>query len=273
MKKKTNKATSGGTVLLWVLAVVVTLALAVLQRLTGPTYPVRGSVKLGGETVRFEFQRSHDTAFDARIAVDVPSQKTTGLLRWKRYPTRDQWTIQTMTRDGGSLIGLIPKQPAAGKVMYDVILRGGTGETAMLLREPAIMRFRNAVPDSVLVPHIALMFLSMLFATRAGLEALFRRERIWTHTVTATVLLFVGGLVFGPIVQHCAFGSYWTGWPFGSDLTDNKTAVSMLLWLLAVWRVRKSDKARGWVIAAAAVELLIFSIPHSLLGSEFHYGS
>ncbi len=84
-------------------------------------------------------------------------------------------------------------------------------------------------------------------------------------------LLFVGGLVMGPVVQKYAFDAYWTGWPFGTDLTDNKTIVAFLGWLGAALMIPKSTKPHFLVIAAAVILLIIFLIPHSLLGSELDY--
>jgi hypothetical protein len=83
--------------------------------------------------------------------------------------------------------------------------------------------------------------------------------------------LFFGGLVFGPIVQKFAFGDFWTGVPFGIDLTDNKTLIAFIGWLLALFAVWKYKSPRIAVIAASALMLIIFIIPHSTLGSELDY--
>ena len=84
-------------------------------------------------------------------------------------------------------------------------------------------------------------------------------------------MLLVGGLIFGPIVQKYAFGAYWTGWPFGHDLTDTKTGIAMIFWLIALWRGRNHAKGHIWMIIAALITLLIYLIPHSVLGSELDY--
>jgi hypothetical protein len=84
-------------------------------------------------------------------------------------------------------------------------------------------------------------------------------------------LLLLGGFLFGPIVQKYAFGNFWTGVPFGYDLTDNKTLIALLAWLLALWSLRGGRSARGFVVAAAVIMLVIFLVPHSLLGSELRY--
>ena len=87
-----------------------------------------------------------------------------------------------------------------------------------------------------------------------------------------TGLLFLGGMILGPIVQKYAFGEFWTGVPFGFDLTDNKTLVTMVTWIVAAWlSIKKKHSARIWIIIAAIVLLLVYSIPHSMMGSELDY--
>jgi hypothetical protein len=93
----------------------------------------------------------------------------------------------------------------------------------------------------------------------------------------ALVGITAGGLVLGPIVQEHAFGAYWTGWPFGEDLTDNKTLATWLAWVVAVFVLgRRRDPgdrtARCTVVAAAAVMIAAYLVPHSLRGSQLDYG-
>jgi hypothetical protein len=57
-------------------------------------------------------------------------------------------------------------------------------------------------------------------------------------------LPFVGGLILGPPVQLEAFGALWTGWPFGADLTDNKTLIAVLAWVPAVVAALRNKKTR-----------------------------
>jgi len=78
-------------------------------------------------------------------------------------------------------------------------------------------------------------------------------------------------MIFGPIVQKYAFDAYWTGVPFGFDLTDNKTLIAFIAWIVASVMVFKSKKPAYWVLGAAVVTLIVFLIPHSVLGSELDY--
>ena len=89
-----------------------------------------------------------------------------------------------------------------------------------------------------------------------------------------------GGLVLGPIVQKYAFGAYWTGFPWGYDLTDNKLLIMWVVWLIAcVWmggKPRADGKnsaglGRFGVILASVVMVGVYLIPHSMQGSELDY--
>jgi hypothetical protein len=259
------------SVWLWILATFITILTAVYQRLTGPTHPVRGKITVGTTTVRYRLLRSHETASDAVMTLSVPDQRVTGILRWKRYKSADEWTATTVPRAGDNLLFIIPRQSAAGKVIYEAGLQDADGKITRLTQEPVIVRFRGEVPFWALHPHILLMFFSMLIGTRCGLEALARGANARRLAIESAAMLLAGGLILGPIVQYYAFGTFWSGWPFGHDLTDNKTALAMLFWLVALWRDGKKGSGRGWYIAAAIAQLVVYSIPHSILGSELDY--
>jgi len=105
----------------------------------------------------------------------------------------------------------------------------------------------------------------------AGIAALGRTIDPRKLVLWTVVLLFIGGFILGPAVQKLSFGSLWTGIPFGWDLTDNKTLIALAVWVAALVAGRRGKPARGWVLAAAVVMLVVFLIPHSVLGSELKY--
>ena len=77
-------------------------------------------------------------------------------------------------------------------------------------------------------------------------------------------------MILGPIVQKYAFGEFWAGIPYGWDLTDNKTLIAFVAWIVAIVFNRKKQK-RWLIVVAALVTIIIFSIPHSMYGSELNY--
>jgi hypothetical protein len=166
----------------------------------------------------------------------------------------------------------VPQQPTAGKLEYYIDITDSKGTQTYLKEKPVVIRFKGGVPAFILIPHILVMFLAMLFSTLAGMMAvikypLYRKYGLWT-----LIVMIAGGMILGPIVQYYAFGDLWTGVPFGWDLTDNKTLIGLLFWILAVVMNRKSEKPI-YTILAAVMLLVVFSIPHSLFGSELNYST
>ncbi len=256
--------------LLWFLAVIITLATAVYQRMTGPTHPLRVKAQVEGVDLKFRLPRSAETTRDAEIAIPAP-EPLEGHLEYMRFKTDDPWRRVELGRRGGKLVAFLPKQPSAGKLAYRVFLGGGWADEAVSGKTPVIIRFKDPVPIWLIIPHVIVIFGAMLCSTAAGLAALGRKRDPGRLALWAAGLLFVGGFILGPLVQKYAFGVYWSGFPFGTDLTDNKTAVAFLFWIAALVAGRKGRPARGWVVTAAVVTLIIFLIPHSLLGSELDY--
>jgi hypothetical protein len=110
----------------------------------------------------------------------------------------------------------------------------------------------------------------MLLGNVAGIMAILKKEKYLLYSKLTFFFLIIGGLILGPIVQLYAFGELWTGIPFGWDLTDNKTLYVFLFWLAAL--LGNIRKKRLWLtILAALMMLVVFSIPHSMFGSELNY--
>jgi hypothetical protein len=234
-------------VLFWVLAVVLTIASAVYQRMSGPTYPISGTAEVGGHTVTYKLLTSHAGKTDDFVSRIV------------------------MGRHGDSLRFYLPVQPQAGKLEYQVFLVADKATLLLPAKEPVVIRFKGEVPGYILYPHILFMFLAMLFSTRAGLEFFSPEPKLKWLVLSTIGLLIAGGAILGPIMQKYAFGEYWTGWPFGQDLTDNKTVVALLAWIVAAVALYRSKNPQRWALVAAVILFLVYLIPHSVLGSELDY--
>ncbi len=260
-------------IILWTLAVIATLATAVYQDKTGPTHSYDGRFEIAGSTYSYKLPRSNDGIPEPVVAVKVNNPAVSGTVFYKRYTINEPYTPLPLQRRNDSLITQLPEQPAAGKLEYYIVFTAGQ-ETTTVPEDHAntiVIRWRDPVPAFILIPHIILMFTSMLLSARTGFEALTPHGKTRMLTMITVICLFVGGLIFGPLVQKFAFGDLWTGIPFGWDLTDNKTLIAWVVWAFALFRHRKTEMARYSVLFAALVMLIIFLIPHSMMGSEFNY--
>ncbi len=250
----------------WLLAVVITLVLSIYQRMTGPTYPKKVTVECNGENYKMKLPRSGVQHDEAVVLKGVPSG-TKAQMHYRRYPTSNNYTTVDFSCKDGELQATLPVQPVGGKLQYYITVDGKD----YAADEPPVIRFRNDVPAGILIPHILFMFAAMLFAVYTFLLVITgKKYSKWLKITVAT--LFIGGFVFGPLVQHEAFGPWWTGFPFGTDLTDNKTLLSFLFFLAALATLKW--KHNKWVVALAVLFMIvIFSIPHSTYGSEYDYST
>lgn len=266
--------------LFWVIAVVFTLTIAYVQSATGPTYPISGKVNLGSETIGYNLKRTHELTdgkpeqWDMPIEIEIGNLSVEGIVLWKRYKYDEPLRNISMRHEGGFLRAGLPYQPPAGKLEYRVVLRRDADEIIIPEEEPVVTRFKGDIPLWALLPHIFFMFFGLLFAARTALSAVFS-SRIETIVWVTMSLFVIGGLFFGPVVQKCAFGAYWTGWPLGDDWTDNKTLLMVLAWIPALWLTRKkqANRARICAIVAMAVTFAVYMIPHSMHGSEIDYNT
>ena len=256
---------------IWTLVVIITLVSAVYQRVTGPSYPSRGNVSIGDENVSFKLLRTSTTDIDAPVKIEVHDQNVNGTVEYRRYRSADPWTQIVMQRNQNDLETTLPRQPASGKLMYFVYLEKEGQKVSLTHEIPVILRYKGDVPPWILIPHIIIMFIAILFSNLSAMEVLTKRGHPYLSMLSTIALLFLGGLILGPLVQKYAFGEFWAGIPFGYDLTDNKTLIAMLGWLFAWWKNRKEKNQLGWIVFASILTLAVYLIPHSLFGSELDF--
>ncbi|MFI5174378.1 MAG: hypothetical protein ACHQKY_05945 [Terriglobia bacterium] len=256
----------------YLVALLITLAAAYYQRVTGPTYPAKGKVTLDGQSYSYRLPRSYDGPDDCEVRLKQLDPSIQGRLSFRRLGAGEAWRSVSMLREKGDLIGTLPHQPPAGKMEYTIALSSPAGKQIIGGDSPIKIRFRGVVPLTILIPHVTCMFLAMWASTAAGLKAVRNMAGYKTIAWLTVAFLVLGGMILGPMVQHHAFGEYWTGVPFGYDLTDNKTLIALVGWLLALLANWKKERT-GAIIAAAVLLLVVYSIPHSVLGSHLDYSS
>jgi len=249
------------------IAVFITFAAVVYQRATGPTYPKKVEAEIDGKMYKFKLTRSHGGETDCPLVFNIEDPEVTGTVTFRKFPTNENWTTIEMIREGGTLTGYLPNQPPAGKLEYKIEFQKNGQVYSLHETNATVIRYKGHVPAYILAPHVILMFVAMFLSNLTGVMALFRYGKYRKLALWTLIILGTGGMVLGPWVQWHAFGEVWAGVPFAWDLTDNKTLVAFLFWILAVVMNRKKEKP-GYIIAASVVMLIIYLIPHSMYGSQ-----
>ena len=262
--------------LLWTLAFVITVGAAIYQRHTGPTYPKELNIDLNNNTYQLKLVRSLALDEKSEVKLNITDTTVKARLYFKRFNSNEEYqSVDFLYRQEPKkecFYAVVPQQPPAGKLQYYFEIDDTKGSHIFLKDSPVVIRFKGGVPLFILLPHILFMFIAMLFSTLAGLMAAIKFPQYKKYGILTLILFAIGGMILGPIVQYYAFGDLWTGIPFGWDLTDNKTLIALIFWILAVVMNRKQERPL-YTALAAFVLLLVFSIPHSLFGSQLDYST
>jgi hypothetical protein len=272
VKKKTDKV----NLTFWIVAIAFTALSIFYQNTTGPTYPQKGNIIFNGKQIDYKLDRSALINVDCPIKIYTNDSLIKGALVWKRFNTKDNEMSKPMRYENGYLIAELDKQDKmAAKLQYYIQVsstQAGTQNVDQLGYVPdkngVVIRFRGDVPFLIIILHIIFIFAFELMSLKTGME-FFRKEPKYKKYVFWTLgLAVVGGLILGPLVQYYAFGEYWTGFPFGFDLTDNKMIISFAAWIAALIAIYKSKKPGYWILGATILTIAIFLIPHSVLSGN-----
>jgi len=258
------------------ISLLITLMLLVYQRATGPSYPVRGSLLLkpSGARVEYRLIRSHETTKPAIITFVAHAQEGTlnPQLHYRPFPPLDDhWETvpMLMEREKNQIRfnSALPQGPAASKWNYFIDMGQPLERKGFSSSHSLVLRYRDPVPTWILLVHIVLIFMSFFFSTTTFLFFMVKRpSAICLHLSFFSFLL--GAFIFGPLVQKHAFGSFWTGFPIGTDLTDNKVLISLVAWAAAWFYRERKPKLVVW---AWIIMMLVFLIPHSWMGSQYNH--
>lgn len=259
---------------LWIIAIIITLATSVYQRVTGPTYPLKGNKIISEQKISFKLIRSAET--NKPTIIKAPLIKGfKAFLVFKRYKTNDSLTYLPMSLNkDAEYEAKLPTLPAAGKYVYNIHYRSENDNNSwkILSDKDVVIRFKGEVPTWILFLHIFFIFLAMLFSNFTGLTSIWQPQISFKWSKITLLFLIIGGFIFGPLVQKYAFGAYWTGFPFGYDLTDNKVLLSFLMWSISLLMYYKSKNAI-WFLISAITTFFIYLIPHSMFGSELDFST
>jgi len=253
------------TTIFWILAFLITIVSALFQRVTGPTYPLSGTVDFEGKKIAYKLERSHNSDKNYMVKICTKDPFTHGVLYFRKFGNVENFTAVDMIVGGkDTIIAEMPAQQRLQKLEYFIMIFKGDLTTTIPLNNKVVIRFKDSVPLWVLIPHIFAMFFAMMLSTRTGLEYFSKEPKLEKLSLWTIIILFIGGFPLGFLMNGLAFGEVWGGFPFGSDVTDNKTQIAFIFWLFAFYMIKKNKQPKLWALLAAILLIIAYSIPHSI---------
>ena len=231
--------------------------------MTGPTHPASGSINFDGKKIDYTFDRSCESTFNCIVQIKTGDPSISGILKWRKFKTLDPFNVVEM-KGTENLRAELPAQEPLGKLQYFIELKKGNESVTVPEDKPIIIRFKGHVPVGILIPHIFFMFFAMMLSTRSGLEIFNTTRNLKKYAVWTIVVLLIGGFLLGFLMNYFAFGEAWGGFPLGNDITDNKTLIAFVGWLLAYLMIKKEMQPKLFAALAAILMIVVYSIPHSV---------
>jgi len=180
----------------------------------------------------------------------------------------------------------LPEFEKGTKIKYWITASNSEGAKVRVPGDPGkfgVLKYKGKASNLVVGAHIAFMFGAFFFMAMsflAAIEILRGREDKKNAVRAARWVLassFIGGWPLGFVLNYQTFGPVWEGFPFGYDITDNKTQVIFILWLVSMllaWgsfigKGEEKDRLgrKAWafsIVACFVVSLALFILPHSI---------
>lgn len=263
----------------YILALVLTIVLLGIARRTSTRHEETLHATVDGTTI------THKTVtenFGDGPIIDVKAANTADLAAIVVfYEPNSPRISQEMTPTAEGFTTRLPSLPKGHKWFYHIeISKNGNTAAALPADRDQFIKFKGHVTPLILIPHIFCMFATIFFGALTVFTAfdLTRgrgnpRASVRFLLLTA-IFAFIGGFPLGYAVAYQAFGVGWGGIPIGWDITDNKTVILFLFWLITLllaWRGlsgRKMAISNRTYAALAALSFIVtfitFLIPHSI---------
>ncbi|MBN1164077.1 MAG: hypothetical protein JXB45_05840 [Candidatus Krumholzibacteriota bacterium] len=221
---------------------------------------------------------------EIRLRIDPPPASPPRVIF--RYPDRDKLyshAMESLGETGWSF--KLPEGEKGTRLGYAFEVPGTGNETKRIPAGDAwfALKYKGEVSILVLILHVIFMFGSFFFMIESflcALDVLSKGADMRLTVIMARGVMFfcfIGGWPLGFILNYQRFGPLWEGFPFGYDVTDNKTQLMFLFWIVTVLlaagsfagKSKKFDLVSAKTYAIAVIvsfiaSLAIFLIPHSL---------
>jgi hypothetical protein len=232
-----------------------------------------------------------DVKIEAKITTPLPYEDYVKKLFYKiddgAYKSVDFVPLESDSNS--KFVAHIPTQEKGKRAYYYLMVEDKQGNKVTLpdkiesIDPPFMLKFKGKTPAILIIAHVVGMsaglfftFLSFFFAIDILLNKDILGQLSWAMLFNATSV-FIGGIVLGAWVTHYTFGGYWEGVPIGWDITDNKTLIIFLYWIIMLFLMKgttfKKDEKLNllkpkplatFTLIGVLLTILLYLVPHSI---------
>lgn len=245
----------------WLLAIVLTAYLAVLQLVMESSYPVVTEINTGKQKISLQLIRSFEGNGNCPVVFPIGDIAVKGYLLYNLKSDTLKRVKLDLTREGDKLTGHLPQQLPGTEMEYQVFLEREKAQIEVNNGKPVVIKFKGKVPLYLILANAFCIVTVLLLSSLTGFYALFNvRSYRWMIYILLISSLFLSLFLF-PLVQKYALNS-WSYLPKIWSL-NTKILLTSLIWVItALLSLFMKKLRRIWLILASIITCVLFLIPH-----------
>jgi hypothetical protein len=261
-------------IILWLGAIILTFLSGYMRNVTGPDYPVSGTIGIEGKMVTFKFDKIYlgNDGYNVLIRSDVKDIKA--FLLWKdvssraisgRSPKNQANTIwqRDLMADSGFLIkGKLPHHNSGEKVAYRVELNYGGKQYYLPEDKPVTIKFLGYVNSSIMNIFYFVLFGGLLFAVRTGLETFNDKPRLGLYSIFTLIFFFLYTICLVPLKRTYELNALNHFVPPLNLITTYQSVSLFVLWIIGLILIFNFKGNRIIPLMISSVTLIIYIFIH-----------
>lgn len=258
-------------IILWLGTFIITFLAGYMHSVTGPNYPVSGTIGITGQKVTFKFDKIY-RGYDSYIVFILSDVKDVkAFLLWKDVSSihitnsiqkqpPSSWNRVTMSDSGAFIMGKIPKHSPYNKVAYRVELNYDGKQYYLPEDKPVTMEFLGYVKPSVMNIFYFVLFGGLILAVRTGLEAFNNNRRIGMYTIFTLIFFFLYTIFVVPLKSTYELNAINHFVPSFNSLMTYQSVSLFVLWIIGLALIFnfKGNKVIPLVISSLTLIIYIF---------------
>ena len=261
-------------IILWLGAIIITFLAGYMYNVTGPDYPVSGSIGVEGKMVTFKFDKIYrgNDIYNVFIRTDVKDIKA--YLLWKDVSTnaingkltRNQfasiWHRELMADSGFLIKGNFPHHNPGDKIAYRVELNYAGKQYYLPDDKPVTIEFLWQVNSSILNIFYFILFCGLILAVRTGLEAFNDNRRIGMYTIFTLIFFFLYTICLVPLKRSYELNAINHFVPPINSIITYQSISLLLLWIIGLSLIFNFKGNRIIPLVISSLTLIIYTFIH-----------
>jgi hypothetical protein len=260
--------------ILWLGTFIITFLAGYLSNVTGPYYPVSGTIGINSKMVTFKFDKIYRGNDSCNVSIRSDVKNIKAFLLWKDFPANTLsglafgnkivpvWQRYPMSDSGDLIKGHLPKHNPESRTAYRVELNYNGRQYLLPEDKPVTIKFLGYVNSGVMNIFYFVLFGGLILAVRTGLEAFNDNRRIGMYTIFALIFFFLYAVCLVPLKRTYELNAINHFVPQINSLITYQSVSLLLLWIIGLSLIFNIKGNKIIPLVLSSLTLIIYVLIH-----------